>query len=204
MTNSKVKLYNNLYNSTEKYLRNLQPMYRVINASINFECKSFLDYGCGKSNLSDFFKKINKMQIYKYDPAIEIYSNIPKGLEVDLIANCDVLEHIPEQDIDNVIKEMSLISKNVFFNIYLTKATTILENGENAHCTIKPIKWWIKKISKYYDFNTIIQNTYKNSVTIITWKITYKEKIKIMLVNIFNIYEHIFWNFKELIKKFIK
>ena len=204
MRNSKIKLYSKLYKKTDDYLRNLQPMYRVINASINFECNSFLDYGCGRSNLSECFKEINNMIVFKYDPAIELYSHMPKDLKVDLIANCDVMEHIPEKEIDNIIKEMSTISNNVFFNIYLTEAKTFLENGENAHCTIKPIAWWVKKINKFYPSNTIIQNTYKNSVTIITWQISNKEKIKIILVNMYNIYEHILWNFKEIIKKLIK
>ena len=170
----KVHLYKKLYEKNYEYKRNLLPMFSIINASINFECKTFLDYGCGRGNLTDYFIKYRNCKTFKYDPAIKEYSNLDKNIKVDLIANCDVMEHIPENEVENVIKEMSNISNKVFFNIYLKEAQTFLPNGENAHCTVKPILWWLKKINKYFNNVQTIPTTYKNSVTIITWKISYK------------------------------
>ena len=68
--NKKVKLYNDLYSFQKDYLRNLQPMYRLINSCINFKLESFLDYGCGKSNLAELFENNQKIKIYKYDQKI--------------------------------------------------------------------------------------------------------------------------------------
>ena len=186
MDNKNINLYKELYLKNTEYARNLKPMYRIINSYINFKCESFLDYGCGEGNLSELFEKQNNYTIYKYDPAITKYSNLNKDLKVDLIVNCDVMEHIPEIEIDNILLHMSKISKNVFFNIHLAKAKTILPNGENAHCTIKPKEWWQLKINKYFKISDIVPSSYPKSVSIITWKISYFFKIKIIRFIILN------------------
>ena len=194
MTNKKkVNLYKDLYAENSNYFRNLIPMYRLINSCINFEIKSFLDYGCGKSNLADIFYNMRKIKTYKYDPAINDYSYLDKHIKVDLIANCDVMEHVPEDEVDNIFEEMSNISKNIFFNIYLTRAETILPNGENAHCTIKPIQWWQSKILKHFKYANIVLTSYKNSVCIITWKISYYHRILNFYAFIINSFEHMIW-----------
>lgn len=190
---SKIDQYKTIYKSNLKYQRNLLPMYKTINSCINFDLQSFLDYGCGRSNLCEIMKINKKIKTYKYDPAIPEFNYIKKGLKVDLIANCDVMEHIPESEVDVLLEHMSNISQNVFFNIYLKKATTYLPNGENAHCTIKPIYWWRKKIKKYFNTTTIVPTTYKNSVTIITWNISIINLLKVYLNN-FNIFsQYLLW-----------
>ena len=186
MNNKNIDLYKELYSKNTDYVRNLKPMYRIINSYINFKCKFFLDYGCGEGNLSELFEKLNNYTVYKYDPAIEKYSNLNKDLKVDLIVNCDVMEHIPEIEIDDILLHMSQISKNVFFNIHLAAAKTILPNGENAHCTIKSQEWWQSKINKYFKVSNIVLSSYPNSVSIITWKISFLFRIKIIRFIILN------------------
>lgn len=190
---TKISLYKTLYQNEKNYSRNLLPMYKTIVSCVNFEINSFLDYGCGKSNLSEIFKYYKKIKTFKYDPAIEEFSQLDKSIKVDLIANCDVMEHIPEKEIDNVLKDISNISDNVFFNIYLKKAKTFLPNGENAHCTIKPIYWWKDKIKKNFKYVSIIPTTYKNSVTIITWKLSWFNYFKLNLTNLNIVLNFIFW-----------
>lgn len=198
--NKKVDLYNQYYENNNLYERNLKPMYKTINSIINFNCKSFLDYGCGKGNLSDFFKINNNCKVYKYDPAIQEYKYIDKNLRVDLIANCDVMEHIPEDEIDIILKQLSKISDNVFFNIYLKEAKTFLPNGENAHCTIKPPHWWEKRIKKFFKKTCTVNTTYKNSISIITWNISIKEKIKLNIINLILFFDYCFWKIKSFLK----
>lgn len=190
---SKINLYKKLYDKDSSYERNLMPMYKTINSCINFKIESFLDYGCGKSNLSEIMLSKKNIKTYKYDPAIKEFSKLDKSLKVDLVANCDVMEHIPEHEIDQLLENISKISNNIFFNIYLKEAETILPNGENAHCTVKPKYWWRKKIKKYFHNITIIPTTYKNSVTIITWKIDVLNYFKILYVNITIIIEYFIW-----------
>lgn len=197
LKNKNIHLYEKLYSNRDDYKRNLIPMYRSIKSCINFKFNSFLDYGCGKSNLAEVFKQKNKINIFKYDPAIKEYSNLKKNLKVDLISNCDVMEHIPEDEIDKILQQMSSISKNVFFNIYLKKAETILSNGENAHCTIKPISWWKNKILKHFDEANIVFTSYKNSVCIITWKIGYLNKFLNFYSFVVNGIDHLIFNIKN-------
>lgn len=198
---NKINLYKILYEKNTDYLRNLLPMYRVINSCTNFKVNSFLDYGCGKGNLAEIFKEKKKIKIYKYDPAIKEYANLKNNLKVDLIANCDVMEHIPEDEIDYVIDEISKISKNVFFNIYLKEAKTILPNGENAHCTVKPKIWWKNKILNKFSEANYVYSSYKNSVCIITWKIGFTQKMKNYLIVLQNYSEFILSNFIQIFKK---
>ncbi len=199
--NKKVDLYNQYYVSNNLYERNLKPMYKTINSLINFNCNSFLDFGCGKGNLSDFFQSNHNCKVYKYDPAIEEYKNIDENLTVDLIANCDVMEHIPEDEIDNMLEQLSEISNNVFFNIYLKEAETFLPNGENAHCTIKPAQWWEKRIKKFFKKTYTVKTTYKNSISIITWNISIKEKIKLNISNFIILLDYFIWKIRSFLKK---
>ncbi len=198
MKNDKVNLYKELYEKNDDYLRNLIPMYRIINSCINFNFFSFLDYGCGQGNLAEIFKNKRKIKIYKFDPALEEYSYKSSTLKVDLIANCDVMEHIPENEINDILNDMFKISNKVFFNIYLKKAETILPNGENAHCTIKPKKWWLNKIKKIFPDANYVFSSYKNSICIITWKVSYFTKftnLNIVFINLLETYISRFINF---------
>ena len=198
---NKINLYKILYGENKEYLRNLYPMYRVINSCLNFKINSFLDYGCGKGNLAEIFKEKKQIEIYKFDPAIKEYETIKENLKVDLIANCDVMEHIPENEIDLVIDQISKISKNAFFNIYLKEAETILPNGENAHCTVKPKFWWKNKILNKFPHANYVYSSYKNSVCIITWRIGFMQKIKNYLIVLQNYSEFILANFINFFKK---
>lgn len=196
----KINLYKNLYENVDDYKRNLYPMYRLINSCMNKNIQSMLDYGCGEGNLADLFKLKKNILIYKYDPAIAKYSKLDKNLKVDLVTNCDVMEHIPEDEIDNILREMSNISKNIFFNIYLTEAKTFLPNGENAHCTIKPKKWWLKKIRVYFPYSSFVFTSYKNSTCIITWKISLINRLYNFLFMLVNRSEFVFGRILSLIR----
>ena len=62
---SKVNLYKKLYDNEKNYLRNLLPMYNTINSCVNFNIDTFLDYGCGKSNLCEIFKSAYLINLLK-------------------------------------------------------------------------------------------------------------------------------------------
>jgi hypothetical protein len=77
-----------------------------------------------------------------YDPAYEPHSGLPEG-KFDGVISTDVLEHCPEEDLPWVIEEIFGYAKRfVFANVACFPARKKLPNGENAHCTIKPIEWW--------------------------------------------------------------
>lgn len=110
---------------------------------------SILDYGCGRSRLVDWLARLNGATPYRYDPAIAEHSTLPTG-PFDLVVNTDVLEHIDEQDLDDVLSEISSLSKNVYFNIATARAAAVLPSGENAHCTVRPDAWWHEKLVAHF------------------------------------------------------
>lgn len=112
--------------------------------------KTVLDYGCGKANLiKELVHRYPDVEFYGYDPAIEGRNKLPID-KADLVINTDVLEHIPEEELPNVVKNISSISENAFFGLHHALAYTILPNGENAHCTVKPPIWYYNLFSKFY------------------------------------------------------
>ena len=115
-----------------------------------------LDYGCGKGyqygpskitvpgegvwdSVIDYW---DIDEVCCYDPCYERYSKLPEG-KFDGVISTDVLEHCPEQDIPWVVAEIfSYATRFVFANVACYPALTTLPNGENAHCTVRPLEWW--------------------------------------------------------------
>ena len=85
-------------------------------------------------------------EIVCYDPAYPPYSELPRGA-FDGVISTDVLEHCPEEDIPWILDEIfSYARKFVFANVACYPAKKRLPTGENAHCTIRPLKWWEEQI----------------------------------------------------------
>jgi hypothetical protein len=118
--------------------------------------RSILDYGCGKALL--YREKNLKLpegvtipsvqefwgveDIRFYDPGVEEFATRPQG-EFDGVVSTDVLEHIPEEDLDWVLGECFTYARGfLYMNIASYPAKKILPNGWNAHVTIQPPEWW--------------------------------------------------------------
>lgn len=157
MNTSQINLYKEIHLGMPQYGASGARYLSEILLCISFlHPKSILDYGCGKGILCDLIKqRFPDIQIYGYDPAIPGKDVLPI-LSADLIICTDVLEHIPEAELPAVIQEISLISKNCFFALDHALAGAILSNGENAHCTIKPVHWYERLFSKYFSEMTVL------------------------------------------------
>jgi hypothetical protein len=80
-----------------------------------------------------------------YDPAVEQYSVLPEGT-FDAVICTDVLEHIEEEDVADVIREIySKSDKFVYLGISNEPASSHLPDGRNAHVTQKSLDWWIEQ-----------------------------------------------------------
>ena len=119
------------------------------------DAANILDYGSGKGrqyelsfqlpdgtrieNIRDYWG-VNFVQCY--DPSYPPFSELPAG-EFEGVISTDVLEHCPEEDIPWIVQEMfGFAERFVFANVACFPAKKRLPNGENAHCTIKPVEWW--------------------------------------------------------------
>lgn len=113
--------------------------------------KSALDYGCGQSSLIDLLVHDKEIDGYRYEPSIEEFSVIPVD-SVDFVINTEVLEHVPEEILDNVLEKISSLSQNVYFTIDVELADEILPNGDNAHCTVYPGSWWHNRLKQHFPY----------------------------------------------------
>ena len=89
------------------------------------------------------------MELLRYDPAIPKYATKPDKV-VDLLINIDVLEHVPEEHLDEVLSDMAASCRDAIIIVDMAPAAKTLPNGENAHCTLHPHPWWHDRLSRYF------------------------------------------------------
>lgn len=144
-----IRQYKNIHssqsygNTSVRNLRFIRPDIKLLHPA------SVLDYGCGQSRLIDSLDLGYPVETGRYDPAIEAYSRKPAKV-YDLLVNVDVLEHIEEKDLDNVLAEMRSLCRNALIIIDLKEAVLKLEDGRNAHVTLKPAAWWAEKLAQHF------------------------------------------------------
>ena len=114
-----------------------------------------LDYGCGKAVFHKLLFNNNKtpgapqgINITCYDPAYVPFSKKPEG-QFEFIICTDVLEHVQEDKVEEVLADIFSYGNNVFLTITCYDATQILLNGKNAHYTVKEPDWWKQKLEPY-------------------------------------------------------
>jgi len=117
---------------------------------------SILDYGSGKglqydargvrladgqvvSSIADYW---SVDYVHCYDPSFSPFSKLPQG-RFDGVISTDVLEHCPEEDVRWIVGELfGFAERFVFATVACYPARKRLPTGENAHCTIRPARWW--------------------------------------------------------------
>lgn len=117
--------------------------------------KSVLDYGSGKSKLVEKISYVVKPKTYRYDPAIPELSVLPVD-NVDLVLCTDVLEHIPEEFVDEFIDDLYRLSENALLSISTRMSGNSLPDGRPCHLTVRPCSWWIKKLKTHYHIVDLI------------------------------------------------
>ena len=117
--------------------------------------KTLLDYGAGKGEQYRVRPFIDAdgaeypdlaawwgVQVRCFDPGYVPFSVPPEG-EFDAVISTDMLEHCPEEDLPWIIAELfSRARRFVFASVACFPAKKHLPNGQNAHCTVKPPRWW--------------------------------------------------------------
>lgn len=131
--------------------------------------RSVLDFGCGQSRLVDWIGAINGAKVYRYDPAIPEFAEMPVD-KVDLVICTDVMEHIPEEDVSDILATIRSLSKHAFFNISVRSAKEILPNGENAHCTVQPPPWWRARLLEHFPVARRSRSPDPTAVSFLTWR----------------------------------
>ena len=148
--------------SSEKLLPQLLPEV------LELRPQTILDYGCGQSRLVEMLRYDDEVRTFRYDPAIAEISKLPVE-SADLVVNTDVMEHIPTDDVDDVLADIARISQHALFNIATAPAGRILFNGENAHCTVQPASWWADALSRHFQHVEPLRSTRSTKCMFKTW-----------------------------------
>ena len=139
----------------------------LINVTKENNCKTLLDYGCGKAipydkdrckevGLRNPVQELCNIESFDlYDPAYEKYAELPDK-KYDIVVCTDVLEHIAEQDIDYVLTQiLSRSNKVVFLNISCRPAVKHFKKGKfkgkNVHISVFDPIWWGHKIGNIWN-----------------------------------------------------
>jgi hypothetical protein len=165
-----VDLYRALHNAEASYgttANRLTPY--ILPFAREVAPKRILDYGCGKSQICNELAARLGAEPVKYDPAIPALSARPEG-QCDFAINNDVLEHIPEEQLDAIIAEIRSFAPKAVFTISVALADAILENGENAHCTVRPPEWWQARLTKHYGEAHRVPTFVDTACAFATWK----------------------------------
>jgi hypothetical protein len=113
------------------------------------DSKTILDYGSGKGVCHKDRTKVWGVEITQYDPAVKGIDVLPNHM-FDAVICTDVLEHVPEDELDETLKNIFCrAEKLVYLSISTKPANKTLPNGLNAHVTVKPPEWWIEKVSAF-------------------------------------------------------
>jgi len=130
-------------------------------------CKTLLDYGCGKAipyskkecksiGLRKPVQELCNLDSFDlYDPAYPKYNKLSKK-KYDIVVCTDVMEHIAEQDIDYVLKDiLSHSKKTVFLNISCQPALKHFKEGkfkgQNVHISVFDGVWWSDKVKNIWN-----------------------------------------------------
>lgn len=141
---------------------------------------SVIDYGCGQSTLPDMIRDSGVATVARYDPAIPAYAEEPRN-RFDLLVSIDVLEHIPEEGIDDVLQHMKTLSEKALIIIDHRPAKFILPNGLNAHATVRPADWWRKRLERVYPVVERIPGVFRRPASFRTWHPSFTQRLVISL-----------------------
>ena len=115
-----------------------------------------VDFGCGRNN---FVREMRKRGVdglgidFAYTEAdiVAPMHCVPvAGGIAEVVTSFDALEHLLPEDVDPVLAEMKRVARKggrFAFSI-CTRPSRITVEGQNLHPTVRPIEWWVERISR--------------------------------------------------------
>lgn len=125
---------------------------------------SLLDIGCGAGAASIELKKLgyrvtamDHVDVKERPKGIKFIKQnlwtpwkVPaKGVVWDRGYCCDVMEHIPSEKVDAVLKNIMQNCYRTFFSISFMKDHFGEKVGHPLHLTVKPFVWWRDKLGEF-------------------------------------------------------
>lgn len=111
---------------------------------------SIVDYGAGRSLIAEAIaRKAGIGRVARFEPSLPGLDRKPDGVFA-LLVSFDVLEHVPEEEMDSVLHEMSTMCKNALLIIDTRPAKALLADGRNAHVSLHDEAWWLKRLQQHF------------------------------------------------------
>ena len=115
--------------------------------------KTLLDFGCGRADAYRSPHKVwhqwglDRKNVTLYDPAFNRDRDLPPaGRKFDLVVCSDVLEHVPEEEVDAFIDRLFGYARHgVWASVCCRAAKKTFIDGRNLHVCIKSYGWWHEK-----------------------------------------------------------
>jgi hypothetical protein len=125
-----------------------------------YDVKTVLDYGSGQGHQYMPPHSLQKkwgVEVTCYDPAVEGLDYFNSAWSFGAVICSDVLEHIPEDQIDQKLALLfGFARKFVFLTTCPRPAKKTFPDGTNLHVTIKPKEWWEAKIKPHVERTGIV------------------------------------------------
>lgn len=113
------------------------------------ESRSMLDFGCGRG---DAYRDphnihhelgIHFTRLHLYDPAFPHIGALPPT-KMDIVVCSDVLEHIPEPEVDAfIVRLFKYANRAVWASVCCRPAKKVFPGTDiNLHVTVQPLEWW--------------------------------------------------------------
>lgn len=141
---------------------------------------SYLDVGCGRGEMLDAaqhcgFSRVQGTEIVSYlvenrnDVIYAHGAQLPfSDGEFDYVSMLDVVEHIPDEDIYNVFRELDRVAKE---RILLCIANFPHKHqGEELHINLKPYKEWDEILKREFPTREVIWLPRGNNISE-TWEL---------------------------------
>jgi hypothetical protein len=120
--------------------------------------KTLLDYGSGNGNQYHVDKLHEAWGVLPtlYDPAVQGIDAKPEG-QFDGVLCTDVLEHIPEDELDTVIADLAgYATQWAFIAVCCRPAKKRFPDGTNVHVTVRPLSWWRAKLEGPFEGKALL------------------------------------------------
>lgn len=116
-----------------------------------FGIKTVLDFGSGTGDSWEhpqLAKAKEGRSVTLYDPGIPEREALPDG-PFDAVIAFDVLEHVPEDELDGVLQDIFSRAKRLVLMSFCPRGSKkkLPSTGQDVHVTQKDREWWERRIS---------------------------------------------------------